>query len=187
MDLHEAIYTRRSIRNFSQQNVEKETIEKLMLAAVQAPSATNSQPWAFAVIANKELLADYSARAKKYLLGFLDQYPLLKKYETVLSNPQFNIFYNAGTLLIIYAKPLDAAPQEDCALAAQNIMLTAHELELGSCWIGFARDFFNREDIKTELSVPQEYSAVAPIILGYPQKKVPPVAKKNPEILFWKS
>ncbi len=185
--MHEAIYTRRSIRNFSPQNVEKEKIEELIQAAVQAPSATNAQPWAFAVIANKELLAGYSASAKKYLLGFLDQYPLLKKYETALANPQFNIFYNSGTLLIIYAKPLNTAPQEDCALAAQNVMLTAHEQGLGSCWIGFSRDFFNREDIKTELGVPQEYSAVAPIILGYPQGKVPAIAKKAPEILFWKS
>lgn len=186
MNLQEAIVTRRSVRLFLDKSVEKEKINQLMESAVQAPSATNAQPWAFAVIANKELLATYSSKAKAYLLEFLDKYPVLKKYETALSNPDFNIFYNAGTLLIIYSKPLNNAPNEDCCLAAQNVMLSAHELGLGSCWIGFARDFLNRDDIKKELGVPNEYNAVAPLIIGYPKGKMPVVQKGSPEILFWK-
>lgn len=186
MNLHEAIFTRRSVRIFSDQCVEKDKIQQLMEAAVQAPSATNAQPWSFAVIADKELLTAYSTAAKAYLLKYLDSHPILKKYETALSNPRFNIFYNAGTLLIIYAKPLNATPNEDCSLAAQNIMLTAHELGLGSCWIGFARDFLNRDDIKQELGVPKELMAVAPLIIGYPKGKMPAIPKKAPEILFWK-
>ena len=143
MDVQEAIVTRRSVRVFLEQPVEKVKIEQLMAAAVQAPSAMNAQPWAFAVISDKELLATYSTKAKAFLLGYLDKFPVLKRYEKVLSNPSFNIFHTAGTLLIIYSKPLNAAPNEDCSIAAQNVMLTAHELGLGSCWIGFARDFLN--------------------------------------------
>jgi nitroreductase len=186
MNLQEAIVTRRSVRVFLEKSVEKEKIEQLMAAAVQAPSAMNAQPWAFAVIADKKLLATYSTKAKTFLLGFLDKFPLLKKYETILSNPSFNIFHNAGTLLIIYSKPLNTAPNEDCSIAAQNVMLAAHELGLGSCWIGFARDFLNRDDTKQELGVPKGYSAVAPLIIGYPKGKMPVITKKAPEILFWK-
>lgn len=186
MDLLEAIYNRRSVRNYADNQVDKTTIEKLLAAAVQAPSAMNSQPLSFAVIQNSDLLHDYSDRSKKLLLNSLDRIPQLTKYKAALENPDFNIFYNAKTLIIIFAKLTGLHAAEDCCLAAQNIMLAAHSLGLGTCWIGFARPFLNLPEIKQELSIPAEYEAVAPLIVGYPQINPPAIPKKAPEILFWK-
>ncbi len=186
MELIDAINNRRSIRNYKNQVVEKSAIDKILQAAVQAPSAMNSQPWAFAVIQNSELLQMYSDRAKGYLLSALEKNPLLIKYRAVLSKPDFNIFYNANTLIIIYAKPEGPHPVEDCCLAAQNLMLAAHSLGLGTCWIGFASALLNLREVKNELGVPEEYIATAPIIIGHPQSAVPDIPKKAPEIIFWK-
>lgn len=186
MELWEAVTNRRSIRSYTNKKVDKATIEKLLNAAVQAPSAMNSQPWAFAVIQNASLLKEYSDRSKQLLLGALDKMPLLNKYKSVFENPDFNIFYNAQSLVIIFAKPGSPNSAVDCCLAAQNFMLAAHSQNLGTCWIGFAQPFFNLPEIKQEFGIPVDYEAVAPIIVGYPQVKPPAIPKKAPEILFWK-
>lgn len=156
------------------------------MAATQAPSAMNSQPWAYAVIQDAAILKEYSDRSKQFLLNSLDRVPQLNKYKAAFENPDFNIFYNAQSLVIIFAKSEGLHNAEDCCLAAQNLMLTAHSLGLGTCWIGFARPFLNLSEVKEELGIPADYEAVAPIIVGYPQVNPPAVPKKSPEILFWK-
>ncbi|MDF2875464.1 MAG: fbiB [Sporomusa sp.] len=186
MELEEAINSRRSVRSYTNTTVDKATIEKLLDSAVQAPSAMNSQPWAYAIIQDGALLKEYSDRSKHYLLSILDQVPQLNKYKAAFENPEFNIFYNAQSLIIIFAKPSELHSSEDCCLAAQNLMLTAHNLALGTCWIGFARAFLNLPEVKAELRIPTGYEAIAPIIVGYPQVNPPAVPKKSPEILFWK-
>jgi len=186
MELMTAITTRRSVRQYTLQKVEKQTIETLLSAAVQAPSASNSQPWAFAVIQENEVLKQYSDRAKQYLLSLVDQDPVIAHYRDMLTNPEFNIFYNASSLIIIYAKPHGAHPQGDCCLAAQNLMLTAHSLDLGTCWIGFAQTFLDLPELKKELGVPAQYNVVAPIIVGYPKGRIPQLSKDLPEIIFWR-
>ncbi|MDR1702024.1 MAG: nitroreductase [Sporomusaceae bacterium] len=186
MDLKEAIYKRRSVRQFTDAQVEKEKLDTLFQAAVQAPSATNAQPWAFAVIRDVELLKNYSDGAKKILLDNIETIPYLEKYKSALENRNFNIFYNANCLVIIYAKEIHPAASGDCCLAAQNLMLTAHSIGLGTCWIGFALKFLNEPEIMQALNVPQGYQAVAPIIVGYPKKALPDITKNDPVILFEK-
>ncbi len=185
MDFKQVIYQRRSIRKYTTQQVEQEMVTRLLDSAVQAPSAMNSQPWAFAVIQNTALLQDLSTQAKNLLLENMDNFPVLAKYQTMLANPDYDIFYGAPTLLITYARNSNQHSIEDCCLAAQNIMLTAYDLGLGSCWIGFARPLLNTVQLKQRLQIPSEYSAVAPIIIGYPQIELPRLQKKEPEILIW--
>src|SRR5579883_2865419 len=102
MNVLEAIYSRRAVRNFLEPEVERNTIQTLLKAAVQAPSAINQQPWAFAVFQGRELLQDYSERARRFLLqeilsgGGASPFERLREH---ISNPEFNFFYNAGTLV----------------------------------------------------------------------------------------
>ena len=136
MELMETIYNRRSVRFYTGEPVEKDTIEKLIKAGIQAPSAMNVQPWAFAVIQDKALLQKISDETKVYLLASISERPYLECYRQIFSDPEFHIFYNAPALIITLAKPEGANASCDCTLAAQNIMLAAHSLGLGSCWIG---------------------------------------------------
>lgn len=186
MELIEVIAQRRSVRNYTGQKVEKHTIEQLIHDATLAPSAMNSQPWAYAVIQDDAMLKTLSDESKAFLLSVMDEYPQLSKYRTALTNPDFNIFYNAGNLIIIYAKPQGPHPEEDCCLAAQNLMLSACNLGLGTCWIGFSRPLLNKAEVKERLGVPAEYSAVAPLIVGYPQGNFPSIPRQDAEIVFWK-
>lgn len=184
MEVKDAIYHRRSVRDYTDQIVDKSTVSSLIRAAIQAPSAINLQPWAFVVIQDKVLLKGYSDRAK--VLGstaseLTAAHPELK---AMLSDPAFNIFYNAGTLIVLCAKPLGEHPDWDCCLAAQNLMLVAHSLGLGTCPIGLAWELFKQPDVRQELHIPAGYSPIMPIIVGYP--RTPPVAppRNEPEILW---
>jgi len=186
MELNQVLRTRRSVRQYTDQPLERHQLAGLIDAAIQAPSASNSQPWAFAVIQDREQLKQYSDRAKTHLLSIMEQQPAVAKYRDMLANPDYNLFYNAHTLVIIFAKPQGLHPQGDCCLAAQNFMLAAHEQGLGTCWIGFALTFLNLPETKAEQGVPADYSVVAPIIVGYPQGSIPQLSRQDPQILFWR-
>jgi nitroreductase len=185
LELLDAIYSRRSVRKFSNQPVQRKLIETLLNAAVQAPSASNSQPWAFLVIQDSAVMRDLSDKSKQELLDNMENIPGLVRYRALLSNKDFNIFYNAPALVVILAKPAGMHPNEDCCLAAQNFMLAAHDLNLGTCWIGFAVAALNASETKKALKIPEAYQVVAPIIIGYPESPLQFMAKNMPEIVNW--
>lgn len=185
MELIEAIYKRRAVRSYTDRAVDQETIHKLLQAAVQAPSAINIQPWAFAVVQDRGLLKQYSDRARAYFLQMLGTTIPAELHEMV-TDPSFNIFYNAGTLILVCATSGEQAAAEDCCLAAQNLMLAACDQGLGTCPIGFARPWLDLPEVKTELGIPADYTPITPFILGYPTELPPPVARREPKILFWK-
>ena len=186
MELMEAIYNRRSVRFYTEETVDKDTIEKLIKAGIQAPSAMNVQPWAFGVIQDKALMQKISDDTKAYLLASISAKPYLERYRQIFSDPEFHVFYNAPALIITFAKTEGPNASCDCTLAAENIMLAAHSLGLGSCWIGFAQMSLNTPELKEQLGIPKEYTIVAPLIIGHPSKTSAAVIKREPEILFWK-
>jgi nitroreductase len=187
MDVIECIYNRRSIRKFKPEPVPAEIINKLLETATLAPSSSNSQPWSFVVIQDIDLLKNFSDRSKSiYLEKMKDNTSDPYGYKARLSKPDFNIFYNAGTLIVIYANSKSKLALGDCCLAAQNLMIAANSLGLGSCWIGFAEPLLDSTDFKVELGIPQTAYAVAPIILGYPAITPSSYSRKPPEILLWK-
>jgi nitroreductase len=186
MDLMDAIQTRRSIRKYKDEPVPKETINQLLTTATLAPSASNSQPWAFVVVQDTQLLKNYSDRAKALLLQSMDDKPDTQGYKALLANPDFNIFHNAGTLIIIYASFNSPFTAGDCCLAAQNLMLAAYAQGLGTCWIGFSRLLLDNADFKQELGIPLTYKAVAPIIIGYPEISPAAVSRNPPQVLAWR-
>jgi nitroreductase len=186
MQLNDVIFGRRSVRDFADEPVSKAIVRSLIQAAIQAPSAVNSQPWAFVVVQDKVLLKRYSDRAKILCARIFEAASTHKELMEKLSDPSFNIFYNSGTLIVVCAKPAGQHPDWDCCLAAQNLMLAAHDKGLGTCPIGLAWPLFEQPDVKKELNLPADYVAVMPIIVGYPRAAVPPVARKEPEIRCWK-
>ena len=185
MDLMNALATRRSIRNYQSDPVPRELVAKLLEAATLAPSGSNSQPWSFVVIQDAGLLKSYSDRAKALLLNNMSNKPDPHNYKALLVNPDFNIFYNAGTLVIIYGNDQPTA-YGDCCLAAQNLMPAAHDNGLGTCWIGFSTGLFDYPALKTELGIPQNLSAVAPIMVGYPEVIPEGYTRNSPQVLVWK-
>jgi nitroreductase len=103
----------------------------------------------------------------------------------MLRNDDFNIFYDAGTLIVVGAIQPSPFQDADCWLAAENLMLAACAEGLGTCCIGFAVELLNEPEVKAELSVPADGIAVAPLIVGYPQGVTPIVPRAEPRIVSW--
>jgi nitroreductase len=184
MDLVEAIYHRRAVRDYAEAPVEEQALRSVIAAATQAPSGMNRQPWSFVVVANRALLRRCSERAKAHLLASLAANPLLGGYRDMLAAPDFNIFYNAPALIVICAAEPDGMAQHDCCLAAANLMLAAHGSGLGTCWIGFAEAWLNQPEAKADLKIPAAHVAVAPIIIGHPRTRPPAPPRREPHIIW---
>jgi len=182
VDLDKAIYGRRSIREYTVHAVDEPTIRRLIDAAVHAPNAVNEQPWTFTVVRDQDLLDRISHEAKSYLLANLTEGLQSDRYRTLLRDPSFQIFYHAPVLILISGTAPGPWVGEDCALAAENLMLAAYGVGLGTCWIGFARSYLNTPEGKNALGLPETAVPVAPVILGHPKTLPAPVARKEPEI-----
>ena len=186
MELVDAIRSRRSVRRFKDEQLPEQTVRELLELAVWAPSGMNVQPWVFAVVQDRELMHRFSEGAKAALLNKVNEIPVLKRYSRLMSNPKYNIFYDAPTLVLIYGDTGTPTFRNDCSLAAQNLMLAAWDRGIGSCWIGFAHFFCDTAEVKKSLNVPEGHALVASIILGYP-RTAPGKSKRNPpRIVFWK-
>ena len=182
MKLAETIYGRRSTRAFSQQPVTTSLLERLIDAAIQAPSARNQQPWEFVIIQNSPLLEQISESAKAHVRRTEKGLLALHPHDT-LNDPNFHIFYHAPVLIVISAERGDWAV-ENAALAAENLMLVAHANGLGTCWIGLAQDWLGTAEGRRAIGVSEGFLPVAPIIVGHPAGDVPPVPR-NPARLRW--
>lgn len=182
MDLDEAIYKRRSTRDFTDRPVDEETLRRLIDVAIQAPSAVNEQPWSFSVVRDKLLLARISKEAKAHLLRTPPAGISPHHLQERLSNPDFDIFYHAPVLVVISSVTTGQWAVENCSLAAENLMLAACAAGLGTCWIGFAQIWLGTADGKAALRLPAGHLPVAPIIVGHPKTSPPPVPRKEPRI-----
>jgi len=188
MHIDEPIFGRRSVRKYTAQAVDEVTIRRLIDAAVWAPSAINEQPWDFTVVRDQELLTRISRDAKAQMVAAmpadLGVGARADHFRTMLQDPSFQIFYHAPVLLMISASAPGPWIVEDCALAAENLMLMAHALGLASCWIGFAQRYLNTADGKRALRLPAACVPVAPIIVGYPGE-VPAAVPRNAPRIRW--
>ncbi len=185
-DIIEIIKTRRSIRNYKEDPVPDEEIKFLIDCARYAPSGMNMQPWSFLVIKNKEVIQKLSENGKKAMIPLAEQMVddprKAPGFISFLKTKGTSLFYNAPLLVIILGNKKSLTADWDCAMAAQNMMLAAHSIGIGSCWIGFAMPALMDEKILKELGAPSGYKAVAPLIFGYPRGETAMLIRNEPEV-----
>ncbi|MGB4537197.1 MAG: nitroreductase family protein [Bacilli bacterium] len=148
----EIINIRRSVRSYSNKPVEKEKVELLLRAAMQAPSARNQQPWHFIVVDDEETLQALATVSRN--LQMLKEAPL-------------------AIIVLIDSESLTAplmAPQ-DASAATQNILLKAVDLDLGTCWCGVYPREERMESLASILNVPDRFQVFSLIAVGYPKDK----------------
>ncbi len=186
VDVMDAIHQRRAVRAYSNRAVQPDVVRTLIRAAIRAPSTVNQQPWAFVVIQDIVLLRRLSDRAKELSIAALRPGTPMWTHRSILADRAFNVFYDGSTLIAICAHAGPSWPaNEDCCLAAQNLMLAAHGLGLGTCPIGFAREALNEPAAKHELRIPDDHAVVMPILVGYPREMPPLMPRDDPRILSW--
>lgn len=182
-DLIKIIKERRSVRRFTKEPIDKEVIREIIQAGRYAPSAENSQPWKFIVITNNDEIQQLSRRIKdelqklikrrwiaRFSLKELKDEDTLRFLYAVSCTKEDTIFFNAPVLIFIITKDR-LMYDESCACCAQNMMLAAHALGIGSCWIGFASALGLSPDMLTRIGVPETYHISAALVFGQPQEK----------------
>lgn len=195
----DCIKTRRSIRKYLAQPVEKKTIDQIIQAGKYAPSAENTQPWRFIVITNPNIINELSKGTKieiknllkwRHLLRF--KYPELRDRETlkflfgVSMVEQDSIFFNAPVVVFIVTEK-KRFYDESCACCAENMMLAAHALELGSCWIGFAHFIDLNKQLSKKIGIPDGHHISAALIFGHPDGNMgkPSIRKPCSDVINW--
>lgn len=147
------ILSRRSIRQYTRDEIPEEAVHLMLASAMSAPSAANQKPWQFIVVRNEESLRQLS---------------------NIHSGTRF--VEHAALAIVVFANPsaatLPAYWRDDCAAAAQNILLAAHALGFGGTWIGVGADDVDTIDmLRTLLHVPEDYLAFCVISLGKPSNQ----------------
>jgi nitroreductase len=188
MTVMEAIHARCSVRSYAAQRLDRATVSKLLSAAVRAPTAVHQEPWAFVVVQDSDALKRLSDKAKPLFVEEAQRAHLDRGGHAldIFASPDFNIFYNAGTLIVICGPSVAPFAVADCWLAAENLMITACALGLGTCVIGSALAALNLPEVKAELEIPAGFSAIAPIVVGVPSGETPLTSRKQPRVLAWK-
>jgi nitroreductase len=158
MDVFEAIKGRRSIRAYSSKEVEDDKLKKVLDAGRLAPSAANMQDWKFIVV------KDESTR---------------KKLAQAAGGQKF-----VGTAPVVLVGCGTAQKEMTCdqftypidvSIALSFMFLEAHELGLGTCWLG---NFYENE-VKKVLNIPEHIRVVAMTPLGYPSEEPEPRPRKE--------
>lgn len=180
MEVLDAIRQRRAVRSYSPRPVDATSVRALLDAAIWAPSARNLQPWSFVVIQDRQRLKEISERAKQAL-----RHDSHWKDTLPFADPDFDIFYGAGTLIVICAGAGGFAPLGDCYLAGENLMLAAVALGLATCPIGLARDVLQTRELCAALHIPAHEQPVLPIVVGYAAGATPTTERAQPRIHAW--
>uniref|UniRef100_E6QTV3 Nitroreductase n=1 Tax=mine drainage metagenome TaxID=410659 RepID=E6QTV3_9ZZZZ len=185
--LFEAILARRSVRAYAPDELDRKAIQTLLNAAVRAPTAMHEEPWAFVVIQNKPLLKQLSDLAKPFFIERLHRTPQAGSHAIDrFADPAFNLFYDAGTLILICTQLSGPFVEADCWMAAENLMLSAVANGLGTCVIGSSIEALNTRVAKEKLDIPADFKVVAAIIAGVPRGETAVTDRKTPFILSWK-
>lgn len=150
------IFTRRSIRQFTNEPVSDTDLDQLLHAAMQAPSAGNQQPWEFVVLNDKALM-----------LKVLDFHP----YSTPLKTADCAIVVCMKTMTNPIMMPYCA---QDCAAATQNILLEATHLGLGAVWMGVYPDEGRVNSTRALIEAPDDITPFCIIALGHPAQSPEP-------------
>ncbi len=155
MDLFEAIYGRRSIRQYTDQEVPQELVNELLRAAMAAPSANNEQPWHLVVVDDRRTL---------------DAVPEWHPYASMMKQAALAIVVCGDTR----GGRSRAYWVQDCSAATQNLLLAAHGKGLGAVWLGVYPEQHRVKKTQELLALPEGVIPLAIVAMGYPAERKPP-------------
>ena len=175
MDTITAIHSRRSIRAFTAQAVERGLIESVIADAAQAPPAFRGQVnWTFGVVQGVERIAALAER----VMAHARAEELADPQPRWLLTPGAQVFWGAPVLIVM------SGMREDCCRAGQNMMLSAHARGLGTCWVGSPMPWLRSDEGRAELRIPAGQDPVVAMCLGYPAS-IPAAPDRAPPPVLW--
>lgn len=167
MEVLDAIYKRRSIRQYLDQEVDQETILTLLKAATAAPTAANYQPWEFIVVTEKERL---------------------EKLRNELAFGKYNApvaIVVCGNLELALKGPDQEMWVQDCSAALENILLAATGLGLGAVWIGVYPVENRVTALKKLYNMPEQVIPMSVVYVGYPAEEKEGRTQFDEKRVYW--
>ncbi|MFI3261329.1 MAG: nitroreductase family protein [Rikenellaceae bacterium] len=163
------IFSRSSVRSYTDRKVSVNTMELLLQAGMAAPTAGNRQPWRFVVVSTREIL---------------DSIPAII--------PGAHMAAKSQHAIVVCGLPSKALVPEywvqDCSAATENILLAAHAMGLGAVWCGAYPN--NAEDkvgrLQKLLSLPEDVYPLSVVVFGYPDSEPNVKDKWDPEKVFYR-
>jgi len=165
----EKMQTRRSIRRFKGEMLPKDVIEKIVEAGIFAASGMNLQTPVIVAVTNKEI-RDKMSKANAKVMG-----------------SENDPFYGAPVVLVVLAEKKGTYVY-DGSLVMGNLMLAAHELGIGSCWIHRAKEVFEQDEWKQwlkSLGLNGEYEGIGNCVLGYVDGEYPAVLPRKDNRVYF--
>lgn len=167
-----AIQTRRSIRKFKPEMIPAKIIDQIITAGTYAANGMGKQSAIIIAVTNKEL-RDRLSEMNQMIGGW---------------KSGFDPFYGAPVVLIVLADKNWSNRVYDGSLVMGNLMLAAHSLGIGSCWIHRAKEAFETDegmDILKQLGITEEYEGIGHCVLGYPDGPIPQAAPRKENHIFY--
>jgi len=159
-DVLDFICRRRSIRRFQKKTIPEETLTLLMKAAMAAPSGNNAQPWELVVVRDSKIKQDLS-RVHTWVYMVAD----------------------APAAIVVMGDPGSEWWADDCAAAAENLLLAAANLGLGTVWCGIKEN--DAKTVRRILGAPENLGVLCIIAVGYPAESPSPHTKYRKDKVHW--
>jgi nitroreductase len=163
----ETIFQRRSIRKYTDQQVEPEKINLLLRAAMASPTAMNCKPWEFVVVTDPKKLAQFR---KRLIFGNRNAPTAI----VVCGNPSLSV--NPAARLFW---------EQDCSLAGENILIAAEGLGLGTVWIGIHPVAEFIRIVREIIDLPRHVKPLGLIYVGYPAEEKPARTQYDEKRIHW--
>lgn len=175
-ELMDTILHRRSIRRFAPRQIAEEALQEILRAGLYAPSAGGRQGPLFVVCQDQQVnqrLGKIKRANSRPRMATAENY-VSREQPSIADNPHLtNAFYDAPTVITLFGPKGFLFSPEDCAVAAENMMLAADALGVGSCYIGQGWTAFADpygQEVLQKWGVPTHYYAVMELLLGYPRE-----------------
>lgn len=167
-DVITVIHNRKSVRQFTEQKVDRNMLEVLLRAGMAAPTAVNKQPWFFVAVDERETLS--------FLSENLNNNPILKRAQAaiIVCGDMNKVFERQPSYWI-----------QDCSAATQNILLAAEGIGLGAVWIGVFPNDDRVNMVRNSLNLPENLIPLNVIAIGYPTGVEKPKDKWKEENIHW--
>lgn len=171
MDILNVLTSRISVKNFKEDKVSRELLEKIAIAGIYAPSGMNRQMTKILVVDDIKLIKKLSELNRNIMGASKDP------------------FYGAPAVFVVFASKDVNTYIEDGSLVMGNMLNEAHSLGLGACWIHRAYEMFETPDgkrIKEEFGIPSDYVGIGNCVVGYPKDNLIQKERKEGRIIFSK-
>jgi nitroreductase/NAD-dependent dihydropyrimidine dehydrogenase PreA subunit len=215
-EVEKVIYKRRSIRLFKDKPVPREILARIVEAGRFAPSSGNCQPWKFIVITRREAIREIEHEAMKVLRRLKNLYYDEQGKRRAWKNALFTvsslmmvkkmdprpftaiekadrcdevIYWNAPAVIVVAKHSRGISnPDLDGGIAAQNMVLAAHSLGLGTCYIGLAvepMNYPNMKKIREKLGIVPPWEPLTSIAVGYPKGRIDGIVRRDHPPVEW--